>query len=259
MAKDDHRQFQEGQAGSADVLLEVCVDNVEGLEAALAGGADRIELCSSLAVGGLTPSAGFMAHAATHSPLPVYGMIRPRAGNFCFSAEEIALMCADIRSARDAGLAGVVIGAARPDLTLDLDALARMVEAAEGMGVTLHRVFDLLADPEAAIEEAISLGIERILTSGGAPCVNEGRDQLQASIDWAAGRIGIMPGGGVTIDNAPLFKAMGMKELHASCSSPCQLAGGATRELALGFVAAGAKKTDRDRVAALKVAINHKG
>ena len=247
----------EHQAGVPRILLEVCVDDVEGLEAALAGGADRIELCSSLAVGGLTPSAGFMAHAAARAQVPVYGMIRPRAGDFCFSDDEIILMCRDIQSAREAGLAGVVIGAARPDTSLDLPALARMVEAADGMGVTLHRVFDLVADPETAIEEAASLGIERILTSGGAPCVDEGRDQLQASLGWAAGQISIMPGGGVRLDNVLDMRAMGFAEIHASCSSPCHKGGTRGREQALGFVAAGAKTTDRDKVAALKAAINH--
>lgn len=237
-------------------LLEVCVDDVDGLKAALAGGADRIELCSSLAVGGLTPSAGLMAHAAALSSVPVYAMIRPRAGDFCFSEDECALMCADILMARQAGLQGVVIGAARPDLTLDLEALARTKEAAGDLGVTLHRVFDLVADPETAIEQAIALGIERILTSGGAPSVDEGRDQLAACIGWARGRISIMPGGGVAIDNATSLLAMGVGELHASCSSLSAVDKHKRREFALGFVAPGAKKTDRDKVAALKAAIN---
>ncbi len=247
----------EHQAVLPKILLEVCVDDVEGFEAALAGGADRIELCSSLAVGGLTPSAGFMAYAAARAQVPVYGMIRPRAGDFCFSDDEITLMCRDIQNAREAGLTGVVIGAACPDFSLDLQALERMVKAANGMGVTLHRVFDLVGDPQAAIEGAVALGIERILTSGGAPSVNEGRDQLQACLGWSAGRICIMPGGGVRLDNALDLRGMGFVEIHASCSSFCQAGEAKGREQALGFVAAGAKKTDRDKVAALKAAINH--
>ena len=121
----------------ARVLIEVCVDCAEGLAEAVAGGADRIELCSALEVGGLTPSVGLM-RTASGCGVPVYAMIRPRAGGFGFSQEDVAVMLADIAAAREAGLAGVVLGAMRGD-GLDGAMLGTLTVAAQGMGTTLHR------------------------------------------------------------------------------------------------------------------------
>ena len=159
----------------ADILLEVCVDSAEGLAAAIGGGADRIELCSSLELGGLTPSFGLMRFAA-RQPLPVYAMIRPRAGDFVFDANELAIMRDDIAMARESGLAGVVLGASRSDGRLDADMLAELVGHSYGMGLTLHRAFDC-AGPDFgdALDLAIGLGFERILTSGGAASAVGGR------------------------------------------------------------------------------------
>ncbi|MGL6211569.1 MAG: copper homeostasis protein CutC, partial [Paracoccaceae bacterium] len=127
------------------MILEVCVDTVAGLEAAVAGGADRIELCTGLALGGLTPSAGLMRHAAGCG-VPVMAMIRPRAGDCVWSEAELLAMEADIAAAQAAGLAGAVLGASMPDGCLDRVALARLVQAAQGMDLTLHRCFDLVPD-----------------------------------------------------------------------------------------------------------------
>ncbi|MGL5010398.1 MAG: copper homeostasis protein CutC, partial [Paracoccaceae bacterium] len=139
----------------ADILIEICVDDAPGLAAAIAGGADRIELCAALALGGLTPSAGFRQHAAS-APIPVYPMIRPRPGDFTFTDAEITLMEHDIVTARSLGLAGVVLGASHPDGTLDTNTLARLITAAGPLGLTLHRAFDLTPDPIAALDTAIS-------------------------------------------------------------------------------------------------------
>ena len=127
------------------VRIEVCVDSAASLSAAVAGGADRVELCAALALGGLTPSAGFMAQAAGYG-VPVLAMIRPRAGDFVFSTDEVAQMLTDIAAARAAGLAGVVLGASLPDGRLDRDMLAQLMRAAKGMDCTLHRAFDLTPD-----------------------------------------------------------------------------------------------------------------
>lgn len=232
------------------IRLEVCVDNPAGLAAAIAGGADRIELCSALSVGGLTPTAGFMSLAA-EAPVPVYAMIRPRSGDFVYSEDELAVMERDINQARYAGLAGVVFGANRAGGELDRDVLMRLSQRAEGLGKTLHRAFDLVPDFAAAIEVAIDLGFERILTSGGAKTALEGIETLERIFEMAAGRITIMPGSGVAADTiSELMIQLRLSEVHASCSRVINFEAGSVR--ALGFVAETEKQTDRQIVSALK-------
>ncbi len=131
------------------ITLEVCVDDAAGLDAAIAGGADRIELCSALTLGGLTPSAGLMAIAAG-AAVPVYAMIRPRGGDFVFSSRELDQMRAEIDAVRSAGLAGVVLGASRPDGMLDGSMLQALAEHAKGLGLSLHRAFDCVPDEHLA-------------------------------------------------------------------------------------------------------------
>lgn len=197
-------------------MLEICVDDPEGLAAALEGGADRIELCSSLDSGGLTPTAGLIAQAAL-APVPVYAMIRPRAGNFCFSALETEAMLQEIDAMRKAGLVGVVLGASTQDNRLDIALLQRLTARAEGMGLTLHRAFDLVPEPFEALEQAIDLGFERILTSGQQLKAIDGVDLLQQLVQRAAGRISIMPGSGVNVENArKILQVTGVHEIHSS-------------------------------------------
>lgn len=199
------------------VLLEVCVDSAEGLAAASEGGADRIELCSALDVGGLTPSRGMMALAA-RAPVPVYAMIRPRAGDFVFDAANREIMLGDIDVARESGLAGVVLGASRVDGSLDINLLAALAERANDMGRTLHRAFDLVPDPIEALERATSLGFERILTSGLAVKAGDGVPVLRHLVEQAEGRISIMAGSGITPSNvADIVAETGVREVHASC------------------------------------------
>lgn len=197
-------------------MLEICVDDPEGLAAALESGADRIELCSSLDSGGLTPTAGLIAQAAL-APVPVYAMIRPRAGNFYFSALETEAMLQEIDAMCKAGLAGVVLGASTQDNRLDITLLQRLTARAEGMGLTLHRAFDLVPDPFEALEQAIDLGFERILTSGQQLKAIDGVDLLQQLVQRAAGRISIMPGSGVNAENTQkILQATGVHEIHSS-------------------------------------------
>ena len=196
--------------------LEVCVDTSEGLATAIAAKVDRIELCADLGVGGLTPTPGMLAMAAT-APMPVYAMIRPRQGDFVYGPEDRAVMLGDIAAVRQAGLAGVVLGASRRDRSLDEDTLAILCGAAEGLGTTLHRAFDLVPDPEAALATAIRLGFERILTSGGVSDAQGGRERLRKLVTSAGGRISIMGGGGVTPANVgDLLRSTGISEVHAS-------------------------------------------
>lgn len=235
----------------SDILIEVCVDDAACLAAAIAGGADRIELCAALALGGLTPSAGFMQFAAT-SPIPVFAMIRPRAGDFIFSEPEITQMMADITTARTAGLAGVVLGANMPDGTLDTATLQRLITAARPIGLTLHRAFDLVPDITAAIDTAVTLGFHRILTSGQASTAAAGVATLARCFTHAGQRIIIMPGAGISADTVAPLCALPLREIHASCGSTVTTAG---KVVDLGFVPATTRRTDAARIRALRAAV----
>lgn len=203
----------------ADILLEICIEDAPGLAAAASGGAGRVELCSALALGGLTPSPGLMAEAA-RSALPAMAMIRPRAGGFVWSTEDLRQMKADIAAARAAGLQGVVLGATRPDGRLDEWMLTTLLREAEGMDTTLHRCFDLTPDKGRALETAIQLGFRRILTSGGAASAPDGAETLANLMEQAAGRIAVMPGAGIRPETLPRLAHLPLREIHASCSMP---------------------------------------
>jgi copper homeostasis protein len=200
--------------------LEICVDTLAGAKAAQAGGADRLELCTALSEGGLTPSHGLMA-AAARLDIVCYAMIRPRSGLFCYTPDEVDIMCADILNARAIGLAGVVLGAQDGSGGLDLAVLRRLLDAAKPMPATLHRVIDVVPDPLAALEQAIGLGFERVLTSGAAVQAPQGADMIGAMVARADGRISVMPGCGLVAENvAKLVRATGVTEVHAACLSP---------------------------------------
>jgi copper homeostasis protein len=231
------------------MLLEVCVDDASGLAEAVAGGADRVELCAALALGGLTPSAGLIEMAAGSS-VPAYPMIRPRSGPFTFTAAEVAVMRADIRFARAAGLSGVVLGASLPDGRLDAAVLADLVAEAQGLDLTLHRAIDLTPDVDEAIETALSLGFRRILTSGGAAQAHLGLDRLRRMIATAAGRLSIMPGSGVSPAIWPQLASLAVTEVHASCARPLSQ----DRD-PFGFANGSEKRTDRALVRALKACL----
>jgi copper homeostasis protein len=234
------------------ITLEVCVDSVQGLAAAIDGGADRIELCGALETGGLTPTAGLL-RAASSSPVPVVAMIRPRGGDFCFDAPETRLMLDEIDAVAAAGLQGVVLGASLPDGQLDRRTLALLVRRARDRGLrcTLHRAIDLCPDLAQATCLAVDLGFERILTSGGANSAVEGLAGLERCFEAAAGRIAIMPGAGIHADNVDLLRArLALTDLHASCSVP--LPAPAPMVAALGFDAGGRRQTSSAFVARLK-------
>lgn len=240
---------------SSSITLEVCVDNAQGLSAAIAGGADRIELCAALETGGLTPSAGLLQLAAA-STIPVVAMIRPRGGAFCYDAIEVQQMLNEIDAVAAAGLQGVVLGASLPSGELDLATLELLLRRAadRGLRATLHRAIDLCPDLALAARQAIDLGFERILTSGGALAAPQGIDGLLRCFDAADGRITIMPGAGIGPDNvARLMARLPLREVHASCSMPTPAV--SPQALAFGFDTAGRRQTSAARVAALKSAL----
>jgi copper homeostasis protein len=202
------------------ILLEVCIDSPAGFNTAVEGGADRIELCSSLSVGGLTPSPGFMAFAAK-AARPSRAMIRPRAGSYVFSDDEIDLMRGDIDAARAAGLAGVVIGANLASGQLDEKATARLARHAAGLELTLHRSVDLMPHPLEAVDIAIGLGFRTILTSGGQLKAPDGADTIAAMVARAGDRLEILGGSGLNPGNVAAFiRKTGLRAVHGSFSAP---------------------------------------
>ncbi|MFP3464952.1 copper homeostasis protein CutC [Leifsonia sp. SIMBA_070] len=203
------------------IAVEIAVQDVAGVRIALAEGADRVELCTALGMGGLTPSAALVRSAIAEArqqerPAFVHVLVRPRGGGFVYDADEVALTVADIRFAREAGAAGVVIGALDERGEVDHDAVQRFVRAAEDLAVTFHRALDVAADPFAALDDLAALGVRRVLTSGGALRSGDGAETLRALAQRAAGRIEVMAGGGVRIDDIPLLASTGVQAVHLS-------------------------------------------
>lgn len=197
--------------------MEVCVETLAGAVEAEAGGADRLELCSRLDEGGLTPDVVLRERVLARVGLPVHVMIRPRPGDFTSTPEEFALMCEQLREARRSDAAGFVFGLLGDDALIDRERTAFLIELARPRAVTFHRAFDELADPLAGLDTLIELGVERVLTSGGAPTAPEGAPMLRRLVSRAAGRLIVMAGGGVRAHNAVrLASRSGVPELHGS-------------------------------------------
>jgi copper homeostasis protein len=239
------------------ILLEVCVDSPAGFNAAVEGGADRIELCSSLSVGGLTPSPGFMAFAAKGAR-PSRAMIRPRVGSYVFSEDEIDVMRRDIDAARKAGLAGVVIGANLVSGALDEKATARLAQHASGLELTLHRSVDLMPRPLEAVDIAIALGFRTILTSGGQLKAPDGAETVAAMVTRAGDRLEILGGSGLTPGNVAAFiRKTGVKAVHGSFSAPWpEIDQNLVR---FGFIGNDARETSRATVSQVRAAIDSLG
>lgn len=199
---------------------EVCVESADGVRAALAAGAHRVELCADLAVGGTTPSIGLLewgVRAAHAGGMTVHVLVRPRGGGFAYSADEEDVMTRDIRAARRAGADGVVIGALTPSGAVDVPLTARLIAVARPLSVTFHRAFDVAADHAAAFADVLRLGADRLLTSGGAPTALDGADLIGSLTARSGDRIVIMAGGGVTeATAAQVVRRAGVRELHFS-------------------------------------------
>ena len=201
-------------------LLEVCCGNLESVDAAVAGGARRIELCASLELDGLTPPVSWLREVKAQYPaLRVHVLIRSRAGDFVYTPEEVDTMVLQTEEALKAGADGIVIGALTPAGDIDLPAMERLVSAAGNASITFHRAFDVCRAPFEALEQIIGLGCDRILTSGQAASALLGANLLRELRKRADGRIGILAGGGVTPGNAAqIIAGTGCTEIHASAS-----------------------------------------
>jgi copper homeostasis protein len=202
------------------ILLEIIAYCAEACEIAQTNGADRVELCDNPHDGGTTPSHGRIRQARGMLDIPLFPIIRPRGGDFLYSDEEFLIMEHDILQCKALGCDGVVIGLLRPDGTIDRERTARLVEAAYPMDVTFHRAFDRVKDPMQSLEDVISTGCTRILTSGLRPTVSEGVETIRRLQQAAKGRIVIMPGSGVRPDNIrEIAEKTGVAEIHSSAAA----------------------------------------
>jgi copper homeostasis protein len=197
--------------------VEICVDSVESAMAAERGGAKRIELCADLLEGGTTPSSGLIAMVRRCIGIGMFVMIRPRGGDFSYTAHEFEVMQQDIRNARELGADGIILGVLDERAQVDVPRTRHLVELANPLPVTFHRAIDMTPDPKAALEDVVETGAARVLTSGGAAKVTEGISVVASMVQAARGRVQVMPGGGVTPETVvSVAEATGATEFHAS-------------------------------------------
>lgn len=198
------------------MFIEAAVESIGGALAAEAEGVDRIELCGLLHDGAVTPSIGLIREALGRIRTPIHVFIRPRVGDFVYSADDVAVMRADIEAAKDAGAPGVVFGALTPDGKVDRTLMTELIACARPMVVGFHRAFDQVPDQAAALETLIELGIAVVLTSGGPARAIDGVDQLRALQQQSGGRIEILAGGGITPDNVrDVMARSGVTHVHS--------------------------------------------
>jgi copper homeostasis protein len=199
------------------VLVEAAVESLDAALAAAEGGAHRIELCADLAQGGTTPSEQLLRDAISRLSIPIFVLVRPRPGDFVYTNAEHLVMLGQIGQAKRAGAAGIVTGALTAREEIDQIRTAELIVAARPLLVTFHRAFDACRDLSASLEQLIALGVDRLLTSGGAATAAEGAEQIRALVAQAKGRIGILPGGGITPETAArLVRETGVREVHFS-------------------------------------------
>lgn len=202
-------------------MLEICIDGVSSAVAAGKGGADRVELCANLPEGGTTPSAGMIRSVRRVFSGGLMVIIRPRGYDFLYSEDELEVMLDDIRLSRQLGADGVVIGCLNADGTVDQERCGRLIEAAGPLDITFHRAFDMTRDLGETLETIHSLGVKRILTSGGKSDVSTGMAVISDLVRQSAGRVSLMPGGGVTTENlGEIMASTGVREIHLSARHP---------------------------------------
>jgi copper homeostasis protein len=201
-------------------LLEICVETLVAALAAERGGADRIELCENLRLGGITPSAELMRATRAQIHIPIFAMIRPRGGDFFYSAEEFARMVRDLALARNCGMDGVVFGLLNADRSVDIERTRALVELARPLPATFHRAFDEVPEMRAALDNVIASGAARILTSGGKPSAEHGTATIAELVKAAGSRIEILAGGGINAVNLEtVLQSSQAREFHSGLSS----------------------------------------
>lgn len=199
------------------VLLEICADSVESAIAAERGGAHRVELCSSLLEGGVTPSAGLISMVRSRIGIDLCVMIRPRGGDFCYSDDEFETMEQDVLTAKQLGAQAIVFGILREDGEIDVSRTGRLIEVARPLKTTFHRAFDMSRDLSRSLTDVIAAGADRVLTSGGQQNVEDGMEEIARLVQAAGRQIVVMAGGGITESNADrVIRRTGVCEIHAS-------------------------------------------
>ncbi|MCC6928995.1 MAG: copper homeostasis protein CutC [Gemmatimonadaceae bacterium] len=197
------------------ILVEACVDSVQGAIVAEHSGAGRLELCANLVEGGTTPSGGMMRAVLRCVGIPVFAIVRPRGGDFLYDAAEIEVMLRDIEFAKTCDIHGIVSGALNPNGTIDEDGTSALIEAAHPLPFTFHRAFDATRDLDESLDALQALGVHRVLTSGGAATATDGTEMIARLVRRGGSRITVMAGGGVRHANAAgIVKATRVRELH---------------------------------------------
>jgi copper homeostasis protein len=200
------------------MTLEICANSYQSAKNAQQAGAHRIELCSELSIGGITPSYGLIKQVVHELAIETFVLIRPRSGNFCYNDEEFEIIKHDIQICKDLGCQGIVSGVLNPDNTIDIQRTRELVQLARPLSFTFHRAFDIVPNHKDALKQLIKLGVERILTSGQQPKAIDGLDTLKELKQHAKNRITILVGSGVSSKNAQVFKDERFREIHASAS-----------------------------------------
>lgn len=200
------------------MTVEVCANSFESAINAEKAGAHRVELCSELAVGGITPSFGLIKKVVEKLSIPVFVLIRPRSGNFTYNEEDFEIMKQDIQLCKDLGCAGIVSGVLNEDNTIDIDRTKELFQLSYPLQFTFHRAFDWVPNPNEALEQLIKLKVNRVLTSGQKGSSQKGITLLTELKERAKNKIIILPGGGINVNNAILFKDAGFSEIHLSAS-----------------------------------------
>ena len=200
------------------MLLEICANSYQSAKNAQNARAHRIELCSELSIGGITPSYGLIKQVIPELDIETFVLIRPRSGNFCYTDDEFEIMKKDIQICKDLECHGIVSGVLNPNKTIDIERTRELLELSKPLSFTFHRAFDIVPNAKEALEQLIDLGVDRILTSGQQPKAIDGFDTLIRLKQQAKNRITILVGSGINSENAKLFKDAGFDEIHASAS-----------------------------------------
>ncbi|WP_108114980.1 copper homeostasis protein CutC [Kordia periserrulae] len=205
------------------MTLEICANSYQSAIQAETAGAQRVELCSELAVGGITPSFGLLKKVMNTLSIPVHVLIRPRSGDFTYSDAEFDIMKTNIELCKELGCAGIVSGVLHDDFTIDLKRTQELIQLSKPLSFTFHRAFDWTPNPKKAIKEIISLNVNRVLTSGQAIAAEKGITLLKELKEIANNNLIVMPGGGINPENAMLFKEHGFTEIHCSATQSHQM------------------------------------
>jgi copper homeostasis protein len=205
------------------MIIEICANSFESAQAAQIAGANRIELCTELSVGGLTPSHGLIEKVVSELNIPTHVLIRPRSGNFTYSKEEVDVMLRDIAFCKKLGCAGIVSGFLTLENKIELEKTKQLIAASKGMEFTFHRAFDWVENPLEELQKLIDLEVNRLLSSGQKPTAIEGISLLKELQNISKGKIELMPGGGINIENALKFKEAGFKSIHFSATTKKQV------------------------------------